>query len=71
MNISLGKYQPYAKAVAAFIALLVPFLTAVGVALSDGAIDLDEVTVIGAAGAALIAGTKAVYQVRNKPAPKA
>lgn len=70
MNISLGKYAPYAKAVAAFIALLVPLLTAIGAAFVDGAISIEEITTIGAAGGALIAGTKAVYQVTNKPAVK-
>ena len=68
MNISLGKYAPYAKTVAAFIALLVPFIAAVGTALADGSISVDEVTMIGAAGGALVAGTKAVYQVPNKKA---
>lgn len=70
MNISLGKYSPYAKAIAAFIALLVPALTAVGTGLEDGAVSVDEVTMIGVAIGALIAGTKAVYQVTNKPVTK-
>lgn len=68
MQISLGKYAPYTKAVTAFIALLVPFLTAVGTALADGAISMDEGVMIGTAFTALVGGTKAVYQFRNKPA---
>lgn len=68
MNISLGKFAPYAKTVAAFIALLIPVLAAIGTALVDQAISLDEITMIGAAIAALVAGVKAVYQVPNKPA---
>lgn len=67
MNISLGKYAPYAKAVAAFIALLVPLLAAIGTALADEAISVDEITMIVAAGGALVAGVKAVYQIPNKP----
>ncbi len=53
------------KAVAAFCALMVPFLTAVGAATSDGVVTASEWTTIGAAGAALIAGTRAVWQVKN------
>lgn len=68
MNISLGKYAPYAKAVAAFLALLVPFLAAVATCLDDGSVSIDDITMIGAAFGALVAGTKAVYQVKNKPA---
>ncbi len=65
MQINLGKYAYMAKAIVAFIALLIPFLVAVGAALADGKISIEEVTVIGTAGAALVAGTKAVYQVPN------
>lgn len=57
---------PYYKAVAAFCALLVPFLTALAAALSDGAVTASEWVTVAAAGSALIAGTKVVYQVRNK-----
>lgn len=70
MNISLGKYAPYAKTVAAFLALLVPALTAVGTGIDDGAVSVDETTMMITAIGALIAGTKAVYQVTNKPAVK-
>lgn len=70
MNISLGKYAPYAKTIAAFIALLVPFLTAIATGITDGSVSIDDITMIGAAGGALVAGTKAVYQVTNKPAVK-
>ena len=53
------------KAVAAFCALLVPFLTAVGAAMSDGTVTVAEWTTVGTAGAALIAGTRVVWQVKN------
>jgi hypothetical protein len=70
MNISLGKYAPYAKTIAAFLSLLVPFITAIATTLDDGAVSVDDVTMLAAAGGALIAGTKAVYEVTNKPAVK-
>lgn len=54
------------KAVAAFISLLVPFLTAVVSAFSDGRVTSSEWTSIGIAFGALIVGTRTVYQVRNK-----
>lgn len=63
----LQRLAPYYKSVAAFCALLVPFLTALGAALSDGVIYASEWTTIAAAGAALVAGTKAVYTVSNQP----
>lgn len=66
MQINLGKFTYMAKAITAFIALLVPFLVSVGAGLADGAISIEEVTVMATAGAALIAGTRAVYQVPNK-----
>lgn len=61
----LAKLSPYYKAVAAFCALLVPFLTSIASALSDGVVYGSEWVTIAAAGSALVAGTKAVYQVRN------
>lgn len=64
---NLSKLAPYYKAVAAFCALLVPFLTSVATALSDGTVTASEWVTIAAAGSALVAGTKAVYQVRNQP----
>lgn len=54
------------KAMAAFCALLVPFLTAVGAAFADGTVYASEWITIGTAGSALIAGTRAVWQVRNR-----
>lgn len=54
------------KAVAAFCALLVPFLTSIATALSDGAVTSSEWVTMATAGAALVAGTRAVYMVRNK-----
>jgi hypothetical protein len=54
------------KAVAAFCALFVPFLTAVGAATSDGIVTASEWTTVVTAGAALVGGTRAVWQVRNK-----
>jgi hypothetical protein len=62
----LGKYAYMAKAIAAFIALLVPFLVSVGAALVDGKITVEEVTVMGTAAGALAVGTRAVFQVKNK-----
>lgn len=62
----LEKFRPYYKAVAAFCALLVPFLTSVGAALADGVVTSSEWVTIITAAVALVAGTKAVYQVTNK-----
>jgi hypothetical protein len=62
----LTKLPTMYKAVAAFCALLVPFLTAVGTALSDGAVSTSEWVMIATAGAALVAGTKTVHYVTNK-----
>jgi hypothetical protein len=66
MNEFLIKLPRMYKAVAAFCALLVPFLTSVGTALSDGGVTSSEWVTIATAGTALIAGTKAVYEIRNK-----
>ena len=63
----LTKLAPYYKAVAAFCSLLVPFITAVATAFSDGTVTTSEWLTIGAAGAALVGGTKAVYQAKNIP----
>lgn len=54
------------KAVAAFISLLIPFLTAIVTAFADGAVYAAEWTNIGIAFSALVAGTKAVYEARNR-----
>ena len=54
------------KAVAAFVSLLVPFLTAVGTSLQDGTVTANEWTTIAVAGVALGAGTRAVWWVKNK-----
>lgn len=67
----LSKLAPYAKAVAAFIALLVPVLVSLGVLLthvSNQTVDGGDLTNLGAAITALVAGTKAVYQVTNRGA---
>lgn len=66
MNESLTKLPTMYKAVAAFIALLVPFLTALGAALSDGVVKAEEWVTILVAGGALVGGTRAVWQVKNK-----
>lgn len=66
MNL-LTKLAPYYKAVAAFCSLLVPFITAVATALSDGSISNQEWVTMAIAFAALIGGTKAVYQSKNIP----
>lgn len=66
MEVSLGKYAPYAKTVAAFIALLIPFLTVVGTSLADGSVSVEEGIAVTTAFGALVGGTKAVYQVKNK-----
>lgn len=66
MNDFLNKLPTMYKAVAAFCALLVPFLTAIGAALSDGVVYAAEWVTIATAGSALIAGTRAVWQVRNE-----
>lgn len=68
MEVSLGKFAPYAKTVAAFIALLVPFLTVLATALTDGRVSIEEGIAVSTAAGALVAGTKAVYQVKNKKA---
>lgn len=62
----LEELPKIAKAIAAFIALLVPFLTIVGTSLSDGVVYANEWIAMGSAFSALIGGTKAVYQIRNK-----
>lgn len=62
----LTNLPKYYKAAAAFISLLVPFLTAIGTSLSDGEIAGSELTAIMTAGTALVVGTTAVYQVKNK-----
>ncbi len=67
MNLLPPNMQPYAKAAAAFIALLVPFLTVLGTSLTDGQLTLEEVTSVVVAGGALVGGTTAVFQVKNKP----
>lgn len=63
---NFGKYAYMAKAITAFIALLVPLLVAIGAALADGKVTAEEITVIIAAATALAAGTSGVYQVKNK-----
>lgn len=55
------------KAVAAFLALLVPLLTSIIAAASDGSVTGAEWWTIGMAAAALIGGTKAVHKVTNRP----
>lgn len=62
----LTKLSYMYKAVAAFCALLVPFLTSIATALSDGTVSTSEWVTIAAALAALIGGTRAVYQIENK-----
>lgn len=54
------------KAVAAFAALLIPLLTAIATGLSDGIITAPEWVAISGSVTALVAGTGAVYQVRNE-----
>lgn len=66
MNEFLTKLPTMYKAIAAGIALLIPFLTALGAALSDGEVTASEWTTIAVALGALIAGTRTVYQVPNK-----
>lgn len=56
----------YYKAVAAFISLLIPFLTALSTAFSDGQVTSTEWTTILIAGGALVGGTASVYSVRNR-----
>lgn len=66
----LQQLAPYAKAVAAFIALLVPVLVSLGVLLTDvsqGQLQTQDFVTLGAAVAALLGGTHAVYTVTNKP----
>jgi hypothetical protein len=58
------------KAVAAFISLVIPFLTAVAAALSDGTVTTSEWVVLLTAGGALVGGTKAVYEIRNRKEAK-
>ncbi len=67
MNVLPTNLQPYAKAVAAFVALLIPFLTVFSTALADGRVDANEITNIFAATAALVGGVAVVFQVKNKP----
>lgn len=68
MNKFLSKLPTMYKAAAAFISLLIPFLTAVAAATSDGMVTGSEWTTIGVAATALVSGTAAVYKTRNKPA---
>lgn len=67
----LVKLAPYAKAVVAFIALLVPFLVSLAVVINDvfvlNKFDDTHITTLGAAFAALVAGTGFVYQTPNAP----
>lgn len=62
----LEKLPTMYKAVAAFCALLVPFFTSVGAALSDGVVYAAEWVTIITAFSALVAGTRAVWQVKNE-----
>lgn len=62
----LNKLPVAYKALAAFISLLIPFLTAIVAALSDGKVYASEWTTILVAGGAVVAGTKSVYQVKNR-----
>lgn len=66
----LVKLAPYAKAVAAFVALLIPVLTALGILLQDigqGQVQAQDFVALFAAIAALVGGTRAVYQTKNQP----
>lgn len=63
----VSKLSPYAKAVAAFVALLATFVTAIATAVADGRLEASEMTNIIIAGGALIAGVTAVFQVKNQP----
>lgn len=54
------------KAVAAFVSLVIPFLTIVSTSLADGIVTGNEWVAMATAGAAVVGGTKAVYQVKNR-----
>lgn len=63
----LSKLSVISKAIAAFLALLITLLAAIATGAADGTLDETEWTNILVALSALIAGVKAVYQVKNKP----
>lgn len=66
----LLRLAPYAKAVSAFLALLVPFLACLVVVLTDftnGQVDNEHLTILGTSFLALVAGTKAVHATPNVP----
>jgi hypothetical protein len=70
MKSFIAKLPTMYKAVAAFISLLVPFLTSVGAALADGMVTGSEWVTMATAFAAIVAGTKAVYQTTNQKSYK-
>lgn len=62
------KAQPYSKALSAFVALLIPFVTVLVTFLSHSTHDFNDTLSLVAAAGALIGGTGGVYQVTNTPA---